>query len=594
MEEKVNSGWGTLKILGKHLWPEGRWDLRLRVVIALFFLGLAKAVNVYVPFLLKQSVDSLTVTEAALILPVGLIVSYGIARLMVSLFGELRDFVFIRVGQHTQRKIALETFQHLHELSLDFHLSRQTGGISRIIERGTRGIQFVLNFMTFNIIPTLIEIAMVTVVLSTQFGYKYALIVLSTIGLYIFLTLFVTEWRLKFRRKMNQSETSANTKAIDSLINFETVKYFGNEKHEYARFDKHLAKYEQAAILSQSSLSLLNIVQATIISSGLVAIMLMAGQSVVDGSMTVGDFVLVNSFLIQLYLPLNFLGFVYREIKNSLTDMDKMFQIININTSVKDKANASEMKCSSGEVEFKNINFSYNKDRSILNNVSFKIHPGTTTAVIGASGSGKSTLARLLFRFYDTSEGTISIDGVNIKDVTQESLRKHIGVVPQDNVLFNESIGYNIAYGKPGASQQEIENAAKLAEIHSFVESLPESYDTPVGERGLKLSGGEKQRVAIARTILKNPKILIFDEATSALDTEKEKEIQESLNKISSDRSTLIIAHRLSTIIHADEIIVLEKGSIVEQGKHHDLLEKKGRYYDLWHQQQEEEPSKLT
>ncbi len=573
--------------MGKHLWPDGRGDLKTRVIGALFFLGLAKILNVYVPYLLKLATDRLSTTEQALVLPLGLIVAYGGARVLVAFFGEVRDLIFVKVAQHAQRTIALNTFKHLHNLSLDFHLSRQTGGLSRVIERGTRGIQFVLNFMTFNIVPTLFEIALVTGVLIYHFNILYAGIIFFTIVLYIFLTLVVTEWRLKYRRSMNQSESKANTKAIDSLINYETVKYFGNEDHEYQRFDSSLAKYEAAAIKSQKSLSILNVLQAAVIGVGLISIMLMAGGGVVDGELTIGDFVLVNMYLIQLYMPLNFLGFVYREIKNSLVDMDKMFELIYVNASVADSPDAVEFKAKHGVVEFKNVSFFYNPDRGILKNVSFKIGEGKTLAVVGPSGSGKSTLARLLFRFYDAQEGQILIDGVDIKEMKQQSLRKCIGVVPQDTVLFNDTVGYNIGYGRPGADVADIERAANLAKIHDFIKELPQGYDTPVGERGLKLSGGEKQRVAIARTILKNPHILVFDEATSALDSHKEKEIQASLQEISENRSTLVIAHRLSTVIDADEIIVLKEGQVVERGVHSDLLALDGEYASLWKKQQE-------
>jgi len=584
--EKTNH-WQTLKILGQHLWPKERQDLKWRVIVAVSFLVLAKALNVYVPFLLKLSIDQLSTQNNVLLLPAGLIVSYGLARIMVSFFGELRDLVFVKVAQNAQRNIALNTFKHLHSLSLEFHLSRQTGGLSRVIERGTRGIQFVLNFMTFNIVPTLFEIILVTGVLVYQFNIIYAFIILGTIVLYIGLTLWVTEWRLKFRKQMNQSESKANTKAIDSLINFETVKYFGNEDHEYMRFDNFLAKYESAAVKSQSSLSLLNILQAAIIGAGLITVMLLAGQGVVSGELSIGDFVLVNSFLIQLYMPLNFLGFVYREIKNSLVDMDKMFELVHIHSSVADKPTAQPLQVSHGRVEFRDVSFSYNSDRQILHNISFSIGEGQTVAVVGPSGSGKSTLARLLFRFYDVTDGKILIDDQEIREVTQKSLRASIGVVPQDTVLFNDTIGYNILYGRPEASQDEVRAAANMASIDQFINTLPQGYQTEVGERGLKLSGGEKQRVAIARTILKQPKILIFDEATSALDSHKEKEIQAALREISRHRSTLVIAHRLSTIVDADQILVLKEGHLVEQGRHQELLAQEGEYASLWQRQQE-------
>ncbi len=580
--------WSTLKTLGVYLWPKDRNDLKFRVVVALCFLVFGKLLNVYVPFLLKYSIDQFTQTELVMLVPVGLIIAYGTARIMVSVFGEIRDLTFVRVAQYAQRVIALNTFQHLHNLSLDFHLARQTGGLSRVIERGTRGIQFVLNFMTFNIVPTLFEIFLVTGILIYYFNIIYAAVIFFTIFIYIVSTLWVTEWRLKYRKQMNQSESNANTKAIDSLINYETVKYFGNEEHEYSRFDKSLEKYEAAAIKGQLSLSVLNLVQAFIIGFGLITVMLLAGQGVVRGELTIGDFVLVNTFLIQLYMPLNFLGFVYREIKNSLVDMEKMFELINVHASVSDSPGAKDLVVKKGVIEFKNVSFSYNKDREIIKNISFKIDQGQTVAVVGPSGSGKSTFARLIFRFYDTDAGEILIDDQPIQSLTQKSLRAAIGVVPQDTVLFNDDIGYNIQYGRPSASVDEVQKAAQMAKIHDFIVSLPKAYETPVGERGLKLSGGEKQRVAIARTILKNPPILVFDEATSALDSHKEKEIQASLNEVSANRSTLVIAHRLSTVIDADEILVLNAGVIVERGRHPDLIEKKGEYYELWNKQQQQ------
>ncbi len=581
--------WHTLKILSKYLWPKDRKDLRIRLVLALIFLAAAKGLNVYVPYLLKLAVDRLSVEDLPIVLPVALIVGYGVARIFVAVFGEVRDLVFANLKQQVHRKVALRTFEHLHNLDLDFHLSRQTGGLSRVIERGTRGIQFVLNFMTFNVVPTLLEIVLVTGVLIYHFNIIYAAIVFSTIAIYIFLTLVVTEWRIKYRREMNKSETRANTKAIDSLINFETVKYFGNEDHEYQRFDKSLARYEKAAIQSQKTLSVLNILQSVVIGVGLISVLLLAGQGVIGEELTIGDFFLVNTYLMQLYMPLNFLGFVYREIKNSLVDMDKMFELIHINTKVADKEGAIDFKTKQGVVEFKNVDFSYQEERPILKNINLKMGAGETIAVVGPSGSGKSTLSRLLFRFYDINQGSITIDGVDIREMSQKSLRASIGVVPQDTILFNDSIGYNISYGRPGAKQNEIEEAAKRASIHEFIETLPEKYDTPVGERGLKLSGGEKQRVAISRTLLKNPKILIFDEATSALDSHKEKEIQKSLKEVAKNRSTLVIAHRLSTIVDADEIIVLMNGEIKERGRHQELLNKKGHYYQLWTRQQEVE-----
>jgi ATP-binding cassette, subfamily B, heavy metal transporter len=579
--------WQTIKSLGFYLWPQNRVDLKIRVLFAILFLIAAKVLNVYVPFLLKMAIDQLSAPVGLMMAPVGVILAYGLARIMVQVFGEMRDLIFVRVGQHAQRTIALNTFKHLHELSLDFHLSRQTGGLSRVIERGTRGIQFVLQFMTFNILPTLLEICLVTGILLYRFNYLYALVVFSTIALYIFMTLTITEWRLKYRQKMNAEESSANTKAIDSLLNYETVKYFGNEEHEHRRFDVSLRGFEAAAVKSQTSLTMLNICQAIIIGAGLLTVMSMAGRDVVAGKLTVGDFVLVNTFLIQLYLPLNFLGFVYREIKNSLVDMDKMFELKNIHVSVADAPGAPDLQIGPGQVEFKHVSFGYSDKRQILNDVSFIVPPGKTLAIVGPSGAGKSTISRLLFRFYDANKGSITIDGQDIRDVTQKSVRALIGVVPQDTVLFNDTIGYNIKYGNPQLEDVDVQHAAKMANIHDFVESLPDGYKTPVGERGLKLSGGEKQRVAIARTILKAPKILLFDEATSALDSHNEKQIQASLKAVSKDHTTIVIAHRLSTIVDADEILVLRNGSVVERGVHRDLLAKGGEYSSMWHKQQQ-------
>ncbi|MFC3052919.1 ABCB family ABC transporter ATP-binding protein/permease [Kordiimonas pumila] len=591
-DEKENH-WQTVKSLAPYLWVKGRWDLRIRVLLAMALLVLSKVIGVYVPFLFKDAVDILTsgtkpdmaVIVAAV--PTGLIIGYGIARVMTLVFGELRDAVFVKVGQHALRQIALSTFRHLHQLSLKFHMERKTGGLSRVIERGTRGIDFLLRFMLFNILPTLLEIVLITGIFWRNFGFYYALITFVALVSYIYFTVAVTDWRLKFRREMNAQDTKANTKAIDSLLNFETVKYFTNEEHESRRYDEALERYESASVKSQVSLTLLNVGQGIIISLGLVVVLYMAAQGVVDGRFTIGEFVLVNSLLIQIYMPLNFLGFVYREIKQSLTDMEKMFDVIKTNPDVKDELNAEPLKIKGGTVSFKDVSFHYNPARQILKGISFEVPAGTTTAIVGASGAGKSTISRILFRFYDITGGSVEIDGQNIAAVTQQSIRSHVGVVPQDTVLFNDNIRYNIRYGRPDATDAEVEEAARLAQIHDFILGLPEGYETEVGERGLKLSGGEKQRVAIARTILKNPEILLLDEATSALDSHTERGIQKALEQISKGRTTLVIAHRLSTVVNANEILVLDKGAIIEHGTHDVLLEKGGAYHAMWHRQQQ-------
>jgi len=577
----------TLATLSKYLWPTNRIDLKIRVIISLTSLVFAKLINLYVPFLYKNAVDALSVEKALIALPVGIIIAYGVARILNQAFGEFRDFIFIKVSQHAQRTVALKTFKHLHHLSLAFHLDRQTGGLSRVIERGTQGINFVLNFMVFNILPTILEIGMVTVVFLLKFDYRFAVVILIVVTIYILFTLRFTEWRLKYRRKMNEKDSEANTKAIDSLLNYETVKYFNNENHEYTQYDKALAGYEKAAVKNMSTLAVMSTGQATIIGIGLVVIMLMTGQGVVSGIYTLGDFVLVNTFLIQLFLPLNFLGFVYRQIRQSLTDMDKMFELINIPPQIIENPDSQPLNPTDGEVVFENVGFCYNDDREILKNISFKIPAGKTMAIVGSSGEGKSTISRLLFRFYDVSRGSIKIDGQDVRSVTLNSLRSNIGIVPQDTVLFNDTIYYNIKYGRPDATEQEIVHATQMAKIEDFVESLSLRYESRVGERGLKLSGGEKQRIAIARTILKNPKILIFDEATSALDSQTENEIQQSLKEVSQNKTTLVIAHRLSTIIDADEILVLKEGSISERGNHQELLKLQGLYYTMWQRQQE-------
>jgi ATP-binding cassette, subfamily B, heavy metal transporter len=580
--------WKTIKTLSRYLWPRQRTDLKIKFLLALCFLLAAKVINVYVPFLYKGAVDALT-PQGLMFVPLWLIVGYGIARVGQQAFGELRDYLFSYVAQFAQRVVGLETFQHLHQLSLKFHLERQTGGLSRVIERGTHGIQFVLGFLTFNIFPTIIEIFMVTAILGVKFGILFAGVTFGTISLYVAYTLWITNWRLKYRKAMNDKDTEANTKAIDSLLNYETVKYFGNEQHEYSRFDKALAGYERAAIKSQLGLSLLNIGQGAIIGVGLVFVMYLAALGVMDGSMTVGDFVLVNTFLMQLYMPLNFLGFVYREIKQGLVDMERMFELIRTQPDIYDVVGAPALNFDQGGVEFRDVSFRYHPERPILKHISFVLPAGKTLAIVGSSGSGKSTIARLLFRFYDLETGAIFIDGQDIKACQQATVRRAIGIVPQDTVLFNDTIFYNIHYGNPAASENDVYAAAKLAKIHDFAASLPEGYQSRVGERGLKLSGGEKQRVAIARAILKNPAILVFDEATSALDSHTEKQIQQSLDEVSKTRTTLMIAHRLSTVVRAHEILVLEQGEIVERGSHSALLAMQGKYHAMWEKQQSEQ-----
>jgi ATP-binding cassette subfamily B protein len=578
----------TLRTLAPYLWPRESLEIRGRVVLALLLLGAAKVANVWVPLVYKHAIDALSgTTAAAIVLPLGFLFAYGLLRVLAVAFGELRDAVFAKVGQRAIRAVALTTFRHLHGLALRFHLDRQTGGLSRAIERGTKGIEFLLTFMLFNILPTLVEIALVCGILWWLYDLRYSATTFVTILGYIWFTLAITEWRLKYRREMNETDSEANTKAVDSLLNYETVKYFGNEEHEARRFDSSLQRYERAAVRSKTSLSLLNIGQGAIIAAGLTAVMIMAGRGVAAGTMTMGDFVLVNAYLVQLYLPLNFLGFVYREIKQSLIDTESMFRLMSVEAEVEDAPGARPLAVERAEVAFDNVEFGYDSRRPILRGVSFTVPPGRKVAIVGPSGAGKSTISRLLFRFYDVDSGRVTIDGQDIRDVTQASLRAAIGIVPQDTVLFNDSIYYNIAYGRPDATREEVEEAAKLAQIHAFVTALPDGYKTMVGERGLKLSGGEKQRVAIARTILKRPRILLFDEATSALDSHTEREIQASLKAVSANRTTLVIAHRLSTVVDADEILVLEEGRIVERGTHAALLARRGVYAAMWAKQQE-------
>jgi ATP-binding cassette subfamily B protein len=585
--------WATIRTLLPYLWVY-KW----RVMAAMVCLVGAKVANIGVPLVLKKIIDALSISPshpyALLVLPLGALVAYGALRFSTTLFTELREFLFARVTQRAVRTIALKVFRHLHALSLRFHLNRQTGGMTRDIERGTRGVSSLVSYSLFSILPTLVEISLVLFYLGARYDPAFAIITGVALVTYIVFTIVVTEWRTHFRRTMNDLDSKANTRAIDSLINYETVKYFGNEDYEARRYDEGLQKYEQAAVRSQTSLSMLNSGQSLIIAAAVTAILWRATQGVIDKTMTLGDLVLVNSFMLQLYIPLNFLGVIYREIKQSLADMERLFALLEQNREVADSPDAKPLVTHGAKVEFSHVEFSYDPKRQILFDVDFTIPAGTTTAVVGHSGSGKSTLSRLLYRFYDLQQGAIRIDGQDLRSVTQNSLRHAIGIVPQDTVLFNDTIEYNIAYGRPGASREDIVAAARAASIHDFIESLPDGYATMVGERGLKLSGGEKQRVAIARTLLKNPAILIFDEATSALDSKSEQAIQAQLKEIAKQRTTLVIAHRLSTIADAQQILVLDHGRIVERGTHAALIAADGLYKQMWDRQQARQDEALA
>ena len=591
-EERAR-GKRVLQAVVPYLWPDGQWGLRARVVGALVALVLAKLVAVATPFFYKGAVDGLAgeFADGAGLLAlgaVGLTVAYGGSRLMNILFQQLRDVIFAKVGQTALRQLALRTFRHIHKLSLRYHISRKTGALSRVMERGVKGVAFLLRFLLFSIGPLLLELVLIGVVLVALFDWRYLAVLVVTMALYIWFTFAITEWRVRIRREMNEQDNEANQRAIDSLLNFETVKYFGAERREADRYDTAMAGYEVAALKTAYSLGLINLGQAVIINGGLVVVMVMAARGVMSGDLTVGDFVMVNAYMIQIILPLNFLGTVYREIRQALVDMGEMFQLLDQPAEVIDKSGSKRLRVIDGEVTFDDVRFAYDPDRPILKGVSLHVSAGETLAIVGPTGSGKSTIGRLLFRFYDVAGGALKIDGQDVREVTQESLHDAIGVVPQDTVLFNDSIYYNIAYGRPDAAPEEVEQAARDAEIHDFIAGLPKCYETQVGERGLKLSGGEKQRVGIARTMLKDPPILLLDEATSALDTETERDIQAALARMGEGRTVITIAHRLSTIADADRIVVLEAGEVVEQGSHAELLAQAGRYADLWHYQSAE------
>ena len=593
------SGLQTIRRVAPYLWPDGESWVKRRVVISLSFLLLAKVISVSTPFLYKQAVDALAgdAPGAATFLAlgaVGLTVAYGLARLGAVLFGELRDAVFVRVGQRALRKLALETFEHIHRLSMRYHITRRTGGLSRIIERGVKGVDFLLRFLLLSIGPLILELTMVSIIFAWVFGWAYSAVVVVTVALYVVFTFRITEWRVQIRREMNDQDTDANQKAIDSLLNYETVKYFGAEGWEAARYDRAMQRYEAAAVKTGLSLSFLNIGQSLIITTGLVIVMVMAAYGVEAKTLTVGDFVMVNAYMIQITLPLGFLGTVYREIRQALVDMGEMFGLLSQPAEIVDRPDATALKVTGGEIVFDDVRFGYEPAREILKGISLTVGAGHRVALVGHSGSGKSTIGRLVFRFYDVTGGAIRIDGQDLRAVTQASLHRAIGVVPQDTVLFNDTVYYNIAYGRPEATKAEVEAAAKAAKIHDFIVSLPEGYETMVGERGLKLSGGEKQRVGIARTLLKNPPILVLDEATSALDTQTERDIQESLREMGQGRTVITIAHRLSTIADSDLIVVMEEGRIIERGTHEALLAAGGRYAAMWARQSAEEEEALA
>lgn len=587
--KEARNQFAVLKMLGPYLWPKGQPSFKFRIILATLCLVLAKVANVYAPLFYKDAVDMLGAPEnLAVTFLVGVILAYGLARIGAVLFAELREALFAAIVQRAVRGVALRVFRHLHRLSLRFHLERRTGGLSRVIERGVKAIETLLRFVVFSILPTLFEIVVVLVILWVMLDWRFSAITFTTIVIYILFTKQVTTWRLGIRRQMNEEDSEAHSKAVDSLLNYETVKYFNAERHEARRFDQALAGYEKAAVRSTLSLSTLNVGQSVIISAGLVAVMALAGIGVADGTMTMGEFVMVNAYLIQLYQPLNMFGFVYREIMQSLVDMEKMFTLLNVPAEVEDKPNAPNLQVAGGAIVFEDVQFGYDARRPILKGVSFQVDPGKTVAVVGPSGAGKSTIGRLLYRFYDIDCGRILIDGQDIRDVAQDSVRAHIGIVPQDTVLFNDDLLYNVLYGRADATEAEAKEAARLAQIADFVDGLPDGWATQVGERGLKLSGGEKQRVAIARTILKNPPILLLDEATSALDTATEQAIQANLEALAQGRTAIVIAHRLSTVVNADEILVFQDGHIAERGRHRDLLAKNGVYAAMWARQQED------